>query len=298
MPLYVGVNGVVKEAKELTMAGGGGVLKKAKNGYIGVNGVIKPFFTYKAADIDHVEFRPDYIAITEQVDKNNENSYYQTVKTFGSSSIGSGLTLGCALEFQRWINNSDYTKTKIYIGTNTPIGKNPDYSNAAAGAYAGSSRIASYGAHLTDCLMGGVGLGGYGFVIQWTCYVADIKGQYIPIKDFIDSSDITTLSWPVKVMESGSYYTSFRSSTSFLGTSGVDIASASFGNATYRDISKTLSKDDIKNSQCRLEQKVLTTSENNSQYGELGIHYTGANVGKNANLLINGKVIAVQSKLY
>lgn len=34
MPLYIGVNGVVKEVKELTIAGGG-VLKKAKNGYSG-----------------------------------------------------------------------------------------------------------------------------------------------------------------------------------------------------------------------------------------------------------------------
>ena len=30
MPLYVGVNGVVKEAKELTMAGGGGAEKSQK----------------------------------------------------------------------------------------------------------------------------------------------------------------------------------------------------------------------------------------------------------------------------
>ncbi|MCX4265394.1 MAG: hypothetical protein OSJ64_01035 [Firmicutes bacterium] len=297
MPLYIGVNGVVKEVKELTIAGGG-VLKKGRNGYVGVNGVIKPFFTHKAADIDHVEFRPDYIAVTEQVDKTTESSYHQTVKTFGSSSVGSGLTLGCALEFQRWINSSDYAKTKLYIGTNTPLGKNPDYSNAAAGAYAGSSRIDAFGAHLTNCLTGNVNKGGYGFIMLWTCYIVDIKGQYIPIKDFIDSSDITTLSWPVKAMESGSYYTYFSSSTSFLGASGINIASTGFGNASYRAVFKTLSKDDITNSQCRLEQGVLTTSENNSQYGDLNIHYSGSNVGDNANLLINGKVIPIQSRLY
>ena len=278
------------------------MLKKAKNGYICANGVIKPFFTHKAADIDHVEFRPDYIAVTEQVDKNNKDSYHQTVKTFGSSLVGSGLTLGCALEFQRWINSSDYTKTKLYIGTNTPLGKNPDYTTAytgtAAGAYAGSSKIGSLGAYSTNCLMGRVNPGGYGFVVLWTCYIVDVKGQYIQIKDFIDSSDITTLSWPVKAMESGSYYTYFSSSTSFLGASGINIASASFGNASYRAISKTLSKEDINNSQCRLEQGVLTTSENNSQYGDLNIHYAGSNVGDNANLLINGKVIPIQSKLY